>query len=267
MLGRFQSVLVAVAVVTAAMSARAESTDNNKLIRTLQSSEDFRVRTQAALSLGGSRSKEAVPALCQALQDDNSTVRAAAAAALGRLHLGGGDCLEQQQKAEKNASVRAALKKAIVQLRTEPEPEFTPRTRYYVAIGKIVDNTGRTGADVSAMVLKAMQDAADTNGTITVAPTSETATQATKRLAAHKGVKGLYLMPKIGAPQYADRSVKLKVEVAYLTYPGKALLGMMGIPLSATGIRGKDQDVEDQLIVAAAERAIEKIMSFGAQVP
>jgi hypothetical protein len=59
----------------------------------------------------------------------------------------------------------------------------------------------------------------------------------------------------------------LKVEVAYLTYPGKALLGMMGIPLSATGVRGKDRDIEDQLITAAAERAIEKVKSFGTDSP
>jgi hypothetical protein len=241
--------------------------DTSGLIRSLQKSDDFRVRTQAALALGGSRSKEALQPLCAALGDENATVRAAAAAGLGRLHLGGEACLDRQRKLEKSSVVQSAIKKAVAQLRAEPEPEFTRQTQYYVAVGKISDNSGRTGNEVSDLVRKAMRDAADANGTIVLAPSNETSAQATKRLAAHKGVKGLYLMPRVGPPQYTDKGVKLKVEVAYLTYPGKALLGMMGIPLSATGVRGKDRDIEDQLITAAAERAIEKVKSFGTDSP
>jgi hypothetical protein len=241
--------------------------NTRELIRSLEKSDDFRVRTQAALALGGCKSKAALQPLCSALSDDNATVRAAAAAGIGRLHLGGEACLEQQRKLEKNAAVQSAIKKAISQLRTEPEPEFTRQTKYYVAVGKITDSTGRTGTEVSDLVRKVMRDAVESNGTIVLAPSTETATEANRRLAAHKGVKGLYLMPRVGAPQYTDKGVKLKVEVAYLTYPAKALLGMMGIPLGATGVRGKDRDVENQLITAAAERAIEKVSSFGADLP
>ncbi len=241
--------------------------DTSGLIRSLQRSDDFRVRTQAALALGGSKSKDALQPLCTALGDENSTVRAAAAAGIGRLHLGGEACLERQRKQEKSSVVQSAIKKAIAQLRAEPEPEFTRQTRYYVAIGKISDNTGREGSEVADLVRKAMRDAAESSGAIVLAPATETSAQATKRLAANKGVKGLYLMPRVGPPQYTDKGVKLKVEVAYLTYPGKALLGMMGIPLSATGVRGKDRDIEDQLITAASERAIEKVKTFGSDSP
>jgi hypothetical protein len=267
MLRRLHVVAFALSVALAVAPAFPAGSDTNGLIRSLQKSDDFRVRTQAALALGGCKSKEALLPLCDALGDENATVRAAAAAGIGRLHLGGESCLERQRKSEKNSTVQSALKKAIAQLRAEPEPEFTRRTQYYVAVGKITDSTGRSGTEVVDLVRKAMRDAADSSGTIVLAPSSETTAEATKRLAAHKGVKGLYLMPRVGAPQYSDKGVKLKVEVAYLTYPGKALLGMMGIPLSATGVRGKDRDIEDQLITAAAERAIEKVTSFGADLP
>lgn len=266
MLRRLHAVALALSVALAVVPAFSAGSDTKGLIRSLGKSDDFRVRTQAALALGGCKSKDALQPLCGALSDENATVRAAAAAGIGRLHLGGETCLEQQRKLEKSAVVQSAIKKAIAQLRTEPEPEFTRQTQYYVAVGKITDTTGRTGTEVADLVRKVMRDAADSNGTIVLAPSTETLTQATKRLAAHKGVKGLYLMPRVGPPQYADKTVKLKVEVAYLTYPGKALLGMMGIPLSATGVRGKDRDVEDQLITAAAERAIDKVTSFGADV-
>jgi len=244
-------------------SAFAKSSAVAKLARTLHASDDFRVRTQAALALGGSKSPEAVDPLCDALDDENASVRAAAAAALGRLRAGGEQCLTRRQKAEKNASVKSAIKKAIDTLRTEPEPEFTSDTRFYVAIGKTTDNTGRSGDEVTRIVRQAMREAAEGSSEIVLAPASETLAQAKKRLAAHKRVKGLYLLPRVGAPKYGDKSLKIRIEIAYFTYPDKALLGMLGIPLSAQGVSGKSPDIEDQLIQAASQRAIEKVPSFG----
>jgi hypothetical protein len=258
-----QLALLALTVLLQAPALFAKSSATGKLIRSLQTSDDFRVRTQAALALGGSKSADAVEPLCDALDDDNTTVRAAAAAAIGRLHLGGGDCLERRRKAERNSTVKAAIKKAIDVLRAEPEPEFTADTRFYVAVGKTTDNTGRSGGEVNGLVRKAMREAAEGTSNVLIAPASETVAQAKKRLFSHKRVKGLFLLPRVGAPQYGDRSLRIRIEIAYFTYPDKSLLGMLGIPLSAQGVRGKSQDIEDQLIEAAAERAIEKVPSFG----
>jgi hypothetical protein len=261
------SILFAASVLllSNALFAKASSS-TGKLIRSLQTSDDFRVRTQAALSLGGSKSADAVEPLCNALDDENTTVRVAAAAAIGRLHLGGDSCLERKRKSEKNATVKTALKKAIDVLRAEPEPDFTSDTRFYVAVGKTTDNTGRSGDEVNGIVRKAMHSAAESANSILMAPSSETSAQAKKRLSAHKGVKGLYLLPRVNAPQYTDKNLKIRIEIAYFTYPSKALLGMLGIPLSAQGVHGKSRDIEDQLIEAASERAIEKVPSFGADV-
>jgi HEAT repeat protein len=55
------------------------------LVEQLRTSEDYRVRTQAALALGASGEDAAVKPLCGALDDGNASVRAAAAAALGKL--------------------------------------------------------------------------------------------------------------------------------------------------------------------------------------
>ena len=241
----------------------ATSSNVAKLAHNLQSGDDFRVRTQAALALGGSKSADAVDPLCEALDDGNGSVRAAAAAALGRLHMGGEQCLTRRQKTEKEASVKSAIKKAIDALRAEPEPEFTSQTRFYVSVGKTTDSTGRSGDEVHNLIRKAMREAVEASSDVLMAPSSESLAQAKKRLSLHKGVKGLYLLPRVGAPQYADKSLKLRIEIAYFTYPDKALLGMLGIPLSAQGVRGKSRDIEDQLIEAAAQRAIEKVPSFG----
>lgn len=55
------------------------------LVQQLKTSDDYRVRTQAALGLGKSGADSAVAPLCEALSDPNLSVDVAAAAALGKL--------------------------------------------------------------------------------------------------------------------------------------------------------------------------------------
>src|SRR5262249_5078373 len=114
----FASACLAVALFFA-QAARAQAVDIDKLVYFLQKSDDFRVRTQTALALGASKAQSAVDPLCGALEDSNTTVRAAAAAALGRLNLGGGECLEQHFASESSEAVKSAIQKAL-------EPVFTP---------------------------------------------------------------------------------------------------------------------------------------------
>src|SRR5882757_8374398 len=88
----------------AARAALAEpvagSADVDHLLQNLANGSDFRIRTQAALALGASKSQLAVEPLCGGLGDANATVRAASAAALGRLRLGGSECLQRRLATE-----------------------------------------------------------------------------------------------------------------------------------------------------------------------
>lgn len=56
-----------------------------RLVDLLEGSPSYRVRAQAALSLGRAGGAPAVPALLRALGDGHAAVRAAAAQALGRI--------------------------------------------------------------------------------------------------------------------------------------------------------------------------------------
>ena len=102
-------------VLTLAQSGYAKSSPKevDALAVRLKQSKDFRVRTQAALALGTSASKRAVPVLCQALADPSAAVRASAAAALGRLKKGGQKCVRRRLIVEKNANVRKAFKPTL----------------------------------------------------------------------------------------------------------------------------------------------------------
>ncbi|HEY0468687.1 MAG TPA: HEAT repeat domain-containing protein, partial [Polyangiaceae bacterium] len=119
----------------AARPAFAEpSADVDHLVQNLANGADFRIRTQAALALGASKSRLAVEPLCSGLADPNATVRAASAAALGRLRMGGAECLQKRLASEASDTVKSAIVKAL-------DPVFAPETKYYVAIGKISDKT------------------------------------------------------------------------------------------------------------------------------
>jgi hypothetical protein len=230
----------------------------DKLAKQLRSGDDFRVRTQAALALGASKSKKAVKSLCEGLEDSNATVRAASAAALGKLKKGGKSCLEKRLEDETSSAAKKSIKKAIALLDAAAEPTITASTRYYVAIGKIIDKSGRKDKTVEKMVRESMAKAAENLDGYVLAPDGETEKDAKKRLSKFKKLKAFMLSPKIAAPKYDDGTLSVKLEVAILTYPGKALKGSIPVKLTQQDVSEKDESSEDELIKMASERAIEK---------
>ncbi|HMJ13839.1 MAG TPA: HEAT repeat domain-containing protein [Polyangiaceae bacterium] len=234
-----------------------------RLADQLANSDDFRVRTQAALALGASKNKRALSPLCSGLSDGNTTVRAAAAAGLGRLALlGGAACLKRRMGVENASSVKATIKKALGQIEAgetvEEAPAVTASTRYYVAIGKTADKTGRNGAQVDEMVRGAMRRAAESLDGYAVAPNSESPPQARQLFSKYKKIKGFYLAPKVMPPKYSDGNLVIQVEVAIFSYPDKTLRGSLPIKLTQQDVAGRDTSAEDELIRMAAERAMEK---------
>src|SRR5690606_12062175 len=112
----------------------AQPADVDTLADQLANAKDFRVRTQAALALGASKSKGAVEPLCGGLGDENSTVRAASAAALGKLRKGGKECLKRQLAAESKESVKSVIQRSIARLDEGAAPSITDRTMFFVAL-------------------------------------------------------------------------------------------------------------------------------------
>lgn len=237
-------------------SAAAQGTgDVDRMVQNLRTGSDFRVRTQAALALGASRNARAKDALCAGLADSNTTVRAAAAAALGKLQMGGADCLEKRLASEPNQTVKSAIQTALDRVSGGAEPVFTSSTKYYISIGKTADKSGRTGDAIDRMVRAAMAMAAADLGVV-LAPQNETPEQAKKRLSAHKGVRGFYLAPRLAPFEYTGELLKVRLEIAFFTYPDKNMLGNFTRTASISGMTGKDPSSEDDLVKTAGESAL-----------
>jgi hypothetical protein len=227
------------------------------------------VRTQAALALGASKSERAVTPLCSALGDANTTVRAASAAALGRLALRSGQgCLEKRLSSESSDVVKATIQKAIDAIKGGgaggAEPAFGGDSKFYISIGKTTDKTGRSGAEVDNIVRAAMTSKVGQTSGFVAAPPNETPAEAKRRLAAHAGVKGFFLSPGVAPPDYSNGNLKVKIEVAMLSYPEKNLIGSFSVNLTEPGVSPGSTESENDLIRMAAERAIDKFAVIAA---
>lgn len=254
---RALSVVVLLGTLLWTSSAVAQASDVDRLIYNLANSEDFRVRTQAALALGASKSERATPALCGALADSNTTVRAASAAALGRLAFSGArECLERRLASESSDVVKATIQKAF--------DVFPGDTKFYISIGKSTDKTGRGTAEVDGIVRSAMKSKAGQTVGLLAAPANESQADAKRRLTAHAGVKGFYLSPGVLAPDYAGGNLKVKIEVAMLSYPDKNLIGSYSVNLTEPGVSPGSTENENELIRMVAERAIDKFAGIAA---
>lgn len=240
--------------------------DTATAIRELSSNQDFRVRTQAALALGASGDASAVQPLCRALEDTKSAVRAAAAAALGKLGKGGRECLTQRASREGADSVKGAITRALQAISDSTSGQASSMgvvdasTRFYISIGKTADNTQRKKSTVHDVVRAALAKALAQQKGYVVGPDGETKAQYQKRVAGKKAIKGFLLSPKVQNPEYTGDSVSVRFEIAILTFPDKALKGMIPVKLTQQGSVKKNEGAEDELIAMAVERAVEKLL-------
>jgi hypothetical protein len=213
------------------------------LIEQLKTSEDYRVRTQAALGLGASGDDAAVKPLCDALGDANVSVKVAAAAALGKLGKPAGlPCLKVAQGKETAPSVKAQIDKSIAALdqgggssggaaSTPPPPGAD--TKFYVAI-QITNKTSRPAAEIDGIVRAALQDKILAKKGYAVAPKNETAAQG-GQIVKSKKLKGFFLIATVEAPVYGGGDLTQLVRVTMWTYPDKSLQGEFAPKLTQSG--------------------------------
>lgn len=267
--------LVALALLAVlALPTPAWAATVKELIQQLKTSEDFRVRTQAALSLGASGDDLAVQPLCGALNDANVAVKVAAAAALGRLGKPAGlPCLKAAQGKETAPTAKAQMEKSIAQLEgasggLAPAPATPPApgadTKFYVAI-QVSNKTSRPAAEVETMIRGAMQEKLLAVKGYAVAPKSETAAQG-GQIVKGKKLKGFYLIATVEAPVYAGGDLSQTVRVSMWTYPDKALQGEFAPKFVQSGTPKADPQGEAILMKMCVEAAVEKFQKVAASL-
>lgn len=232
----------------------------DRLAQQLSSSDDFRVRTQAALALGATKDKRALEPLCSGLSDDNTSVRAAAAAALGKLKKGGIDCLNARLKKESSSSVKSVIKKSLKKIKKALDksgPSIGSGTKYYVAL-EIKNKSDVSDSTVTAQVRSGLSKALGKLDIYAVAPEDEKLADAKKLLAKHKSVDGFFLMAKANLT-HSGGVMKVKLEVSVFTYPAKALKGSFSVTVGFPDVEEGDTGAQKELLAEAGRSAAEKL--------
>lgn len=227
------------------------------LVRLLSSSDQFRVRAQAAISLGRVEANASVvTALTTALGDEHPAVRTAAVSSLERLADPSALDALQPLKRDRDPAVRRAATAAVRTLeriaRTAPREDPTPSTgtaTYYVGIG----NPGAQNNAANAATLRRAKEilmrlARELEG-VEVAPDGET-NAAAQRVLQRRNLTGYYLDSSVVTLGDAAGGTRAVVSVILNTYPGRdmraILQGSATVP-GATGPAAQEQALEGAL--------------------
>lgn len=264
------SILLALAVLVTALG-RAEAADpRTKVLAEQLKSDDYRVRTQAALALGASGDETAIKPLCDALADANASVKTAAAAALGKLTKPSSlKCLEAAIAKETVPAIKTTMQKSIDGLKAAQSTSAAPPppgkdTKFYVAI-EVTNKTSRPAAEVEAIVRAAMQARLVSKAGYAVAPKGETIAKG-GQIVKSKKLKGFILMATVEAPVYANGSLSVKFNVAMATYPDKSIQASFSPKLTQSNTPSADTKSEDNLFKMCAESAIESFVKVAASM-
>ena len=229
-------------------------------------SDDFRVRTQAALALGATYDNAAVKPLCGKTGDANQTVKLAVIAALGKLGKDDGTtCLKAARKKETDGTVNAAIDKAIEKsfLGGDP-PSPGPSAKWYVAV-QVTNKTGRPNLEVEALVRKAMQEKLLANASCAMAPRNESNQQATD-LIKNRKLKGYLLIASVEPFNYSGGNLTVQLKVTMWTYPERALKAEFGPKLTQQGTPKTDVDSESLLMKMASQTSVDSLTKVAASL-
>ncbi len=264
----------------ATTDARADDGPSVEFLQSKLKSDDFRVRFNAALALGGKSGNDdhpkAVASLCEAFPDEKEAVRTAIASALKRLNKPSAlNCLRNRLASEPSNDVKLGITRAIESIEagssggggggadpggSAPPAENNPNAKYYVAY-TIANNTARGANELEGLVIKPMRAKLDGAGTFQFAPAGESADSARGVMQKRK-LTGFYISVQVNMSYVDDPTnglmLKVRLSVAVSSYPGKALKGSFDKGVSqAVGRRG-DKASEDNLLNTAASLAFDQ---------
>ncbi len=271
------SAAIAVSCVVAGVLVARADERSDYLVRLLQTSTAFRVRTQAAISLGSGLPEASVTAaLAAALRDENAAVRAAAANSLGRV--GDASALTALRTAERDseAVVRTAATAAIAAIQARgtggrttgggtaggttgggttgggatTAPSGPPR--FYVGIGR-PNVTGTLSPALVATVRSTVERRLGSIGGVVVAPDGESVADAQRELR-RRSLAGYYLDISITVEVLPTSAVRARVSVVVQDYPGRNVRSMLSGSATISGASSADSTLLDAAIGSALNR-------------
>jgi len=228
------------------------------LIRLLRTSEAFRVRAQAALSLGQLEpTRSSIGALERALADDHPAVRVAAISSLRRL--GAKQSLPAVERAtrDRDKAVRRAAAEAVEVLQSAGQRPHGPGpTRYLIAVGMPGAKAERVSRQMLFDARIFLSEQLQQLEGVELAPDDLSPADAKREIASRK-LHGIYLESSVASLESKGGGVRAVVTIVVLTYPGRDMRGMLRGAATASG--GYDEDIAEQAIQGAFVGALRRL--------
>ncbi len=229
--------ILAVAIL-GAVPAGAGDPRIDPLIEMLSKNPNYRVRVQAARSLGRLRLPEAVPALLKALGDEEPLVVVTAASALGAI--GSAEAIEPLRKlaASKDPAVKSQAEAAIKQIETilklsgkEGVKDLGALAQMqgmkaFLGIGKMGDASGTGRDDLKESLRHAVMDEAGRTLGYALLPEGAGAADIEK-LTKSKGVQAYLIQGSIVRIVNQGGSIEAQVSLILLSNPGNEIRAMV----------------------------------------
>jgi HEAT repeat protein len=247
--------------------AHADDPRSTYLIKLLEGSSQFRVRAQAAISLGAvDASRGAVDALAKALRDVHPAVRAAAATSLGRV--GDAKSLVALRGLERDPEepVRTAARAALARLETStPSMGVDPVTQppvptgpalYYVAVAEPATRVASLDKQLLVQAHAFIKQRVGQMQGVRLAPDAESS-QAAESVLKKQKLKGFYLDSSIvSVEKKPGGETRIAVSVIVATYPGR---DMRAIMQGAATVSGAGSQTYHQALEGAYSGALRQL--------
>lgn len=239
------------------MAASAAEADarSDYLVRLLRTSEAFRVRAQAAISLGRvDASPEIVRALSEALRDEHASVRSAAASSLERL--GDPSALDalRSRRRDSDSAARRAIASAIRTLERvarsgggsrgssgsstpTPPPDSGADARFYVAIGEPASNDGAVDDATLRNTQGFLERQVATVDGVQVAPRDESNAAANRAIRRGR-MTGFFIDSSVVSLGEEGGGTRAVVSLILATYPGRDMRAILRGAATVPGSTG-----------------------------
>jgi hypothetical protein len=259
-------ILATLLVAFICSSARADDPRSTYLIKLLEGSSQFRVRAQAAISLGAVESSTiTIDALSKALRDAHPAVRAAAATSLGRV--GDESCRvalrslardpEEPVRSAASASLERLTMRHPKPTSNEPaQPSDLGPPLYYVSVAEPATRVSNLDKQLLAQARGFIKQRIGQMQGVLVAPDREDS-QSAERILKQKRLKGFYLDSSIvSIEKKSGGATRVAVSVIVATYPGR---DMRAIMQGAATVSGAGDQAYNQAMEGAFSGALRQL--------
>jgi hypothetical protein len=253
--------LVASAVLLSGSPAGADAR-SEYLIDMLENGGNYRVRVQAATTLGKIRCQEAVPALLDALKDEHELVVISAATALGQI--GDTSAIKTLEQAQPRAPTRAASAQIATTLRQlkalTPEGDTTEvdraRAQFLIRVDAMGNSSAAQRKDITEVMRQVVVNALKKQPGVELQKPGLKSKQVKSKLKKEK-LKGYILSGSILKMEHVDDRMVVKISLNVFSNPEYNLL-MMPSAEGAVPVTSGRLTREDEW--AAQERALKAVV-------